>query len=74
MGAVGVVWTIAQIARKAPKPVRLGTTVRHDLDEFTVIADPAMPLQVDGEWIGERNTVRFRSVPCALNVLVSPDL
>jgi YegS/Rv2252/BmrU family lipid kinase len=72
MGTVGVLWTVAHIARKAPRPARLGSLVRHDLADFTITTDTAMPLQVDGELIGPRTSVRFRAAPHALNVLVSP--
>jgi diacylglycerol kinase family enzyme len=72
MGTVGVLWTIAHIARKSPRAARLGTVVRHDLDEFTIAADDPIPLQVDGELIGTRTSVRFRARTHALNVLVSP--
>jgi diacylglycerol kinase family enzyme len=73
MGTPGVLWTMAQIARKSPKPTRWGTTVCHDLSEFTVTADEPTALQVDGELIGLRDSVHFRSVPDALNVLISTD-
>jgi diacylglycerol kinase family enzyme len=71
MGAVGVLWTVGHIARQSPGPAKLGSLVRHDLDEFTIRAEVAMPLQVDGELIGDRTAVRFRAAPDALNVLVS---
>ncbi len=73
MGTIGVLWTMAHIARKAPGPARLGTTVRHDLSDFTLIADEPMPLQLDGELIGTRTSVRFQAQPRALNVVISLD-
>jgi diacylglycerol kinase family enzyme len=72
MGVAGVLWTVAHIARKAPGPAKLGSIVRHDLTDFTIHADAPMPLQVDGELVGDRDSVRFRAVPAALNVLISP--
>jgi diacylglycerol kinase family enzyme len=42
----------------------------HDAEEFTLRADVPQALQVDGDAIGRRATVRFRAVPRALRVLV----
>jgi diacylglycerol kinase family enzyme len=41
----------------------------HDLAEFELRADRPMAFQVDGEYVGERERVCFRSVPDALRVL-----
>jgi diacylglycerol kinase family enzyme len=71
MGTPGVLWTMAHIARKNPGPARFGSTVRHDLGDFTLTADEPTPLQVDGELIGVRTSVRFHTEQRALNVLVS---
>jgi diacylglycerol kinase family enzyme len=42
----------------------------HDLGEFTLRADRPMALQVDGDYLGDRDVVRFTVVPDALRVLV----
>ena len=42
----------------------------HDVTEFTLRADRPMALQVDGDWLGERESVRFRAVPDVLRVVV----
>lgn len=42
----------------------------HDADEFTLRAERPTNLQVDGDWIGERDAVRFRAVPDVLPVVV----
>ncbi|HYT09687.1 MAG TPA: diacylglycerol kinase family lipid kinase, partial [Mycobacteriales bacterium] len=42
----------------------------HDLADFTVRADRPMAFQVDGDWIGERRSVRFQAVPDVLRVVV----
>jgi diacylglycerol kinase family enzyme len=47
-----------------------GALVLHDLDEFTVRARRLLPCQVDGEYLGEREQVNFRSVPQALDVVL----
>jgi hypothetical protein len=112
MGAPGVLFTMAQISRSKPRPVRWGSVVYHDRAEFSVETvspnshspdshgpdsrnpdshspdsrspdsrnpDPGgsgspMPLQVDGELIGDRTVVRFTSIRNALNMIVSPGL
>jgi diacylglycerol kinase family enzyme len=45
------------------------TMVLEDLDEFTITADRPVHLQVDGDYLGERETVRFTNVPAALRVI-----
>jgi diacylglycerol kinase family enzyme len=43
----------------------------HDLHEFTISAtEGTQPFQVDGDALGERESVTFRSVPGALRVIV----
>ncbi|HET6818904.1 MAG TPA: diacylglycerol kinase family protein [Mycobacteriales bacterium] len=44
--------------------------VLEDLEEFTVVADRPVHLQVDGDYLGERESVTFRSVPAAIRVIV----
>jgi diacylglycerol kinase family enzyme len=41
----------------------------HDQAGFTLRSDRLMALQVDGEYMGERESVSFRSVPRALRVM-----
>ena len=41
----------------------------HDEAELTLRSDRPAALQVDGEYVGEREAVRFRSVPRALRVI-----
>ena len=41
---------------------------RHDLAEFTLLATEPVAFQVDGEYLGTREKLRFASVPGALRV------
>lgn len=43
--------------------------VRHDLAEFTVTCAGPQPFQLDGDYLGEREKVKFTSVPEALRVI-----
>ncbi|MFN8157647.1 MAG: diacylglycerol kinase family protein [Candidatus Nanopelagicales bacterium] len=47
-----------------------GLLALHDQSEFTVSAEPAISLQIDGDAAGPVSEVTFRSVPRALSVLV----
>jgi diacylglycerol kinase family enzyme len=40
-----------------------------DLSEFTLRADRPMHVEVDGDYLGERESLRFRAVPQALRVI-----
>ncbi|MFI6597789.1 diacylglycerol/lipid kinase family protein [Nonomuraea sp. NPDC050536] len=42
----------------------------HDEPEFTLTADRPMAFELDGDYLGERESVTFRSTPNALQVLV----
>jgi diacylglycerol kinase family enzyme len=70
MGLPGVLLTVAHIARKAPKPSRLGSVVHHDLASLVVRCDDPVLLQVDGELVGPTQSVRFSSVSQAIHVIV----
>jgi len=45
------------------------TDIYTDLQEFRVVADRPVHLQVDGDYLGEREAVTFTSVPAALRVI-----
>ena len=52
-------------------PLRSRRLLRvHDLAEFTLRASRPLALQLDGDWLGERESVRFRAVPDVLRVIV----
>jgi diacylglycerol kinase family enzyme len=72
MGLVGALYGMAGMARKHPRPPRWGARVVHDLERVTVIADEALPFQVDGDALETREKVTFRSVPKALSVVGVP--
>ncbi|MEU7838497.1 diacylglycerol/lipid kinase family protein [Nonomuraea sp. NPDC050022] len=42
----------------------------HDESEFTLAADRPVAFELDGDYLGERESVTFRSIPNALQVLV----
>ena len=61
---------IGQMLSTTGRPPRGGNVLSlHDLAEFELRADRPMAFQVDGEYVGERERVCFRSVPDALRIL-----
>lgn len=42
----------------------------HDEQEFTLTASRPVAFELDGDYLGERESVTFRSTPDALQVLV----
>lgn len=71
--SLGIVLTLRYIRRAVlgPSPLRSKRLLRlHDMAEFTLRASRPMALQLDGDWLGERESVRFRSVPDVLRVIV----
>lgn len=43
--------------------------LRHDLDDFTVTCATPEAFQLDGDYLGEREKVKFAAVPAALRVI-----
>lgn len=41
----------------------------HDLGEFTLKSERPQPFQLDGDYVGERESVKFAAIPGALKVL-----
>jgi diacylglycerol kinase family enzyme len=80
MGVVGVLWSVAMMAARRTDPLAadkrritsrgFGETVIHDVNDFVLTTSRPLPLQVDGESLGEYEAVRFRATPRALSVLV----
>jgi len=70
MGTVATLNALRQMfaARDQPPDGRHVLSL-HDEPEFTLNAGRPMALQVDGEYVGEQEAVRFRSVPHALRVI-----
>ena len=70
--SLGIVLTLRYVRRAlvGRSQLRSKRLVRlHDLAEFTLHASRPQALQVDGDWLGERESVRFRSVPDVLRVI-----
>lgn len=69
MGVLRTLNYLGQTLRDSPR-LRGRQLVRlHDVAEFTLTADRPMALQVDGDHLGERSTVRFTAAPGVLRVL-----
>ena len=70
LGTVGTLRHLRQILATGVRPRGKALLALHDLDAFTVAADRPLPLQVDGDDLGDRSAVRFTAVRDALQVLV----
>jgi diacylglycerol kinase family enzyme len=59
---------VAQMTtRRGPRGRRVVSL--HDQPHFTIVADSPMPVQVDGDYIGERDTLAVSSVPNAVRIV-----
>jgi diacylglycerol kinase family enzyme len=64
----GTLWSVSGMI--TPDGVRgRSVAVYRDLSEFRLSGEVPMPLQVDGDYLGERTGATFRSVPSALAVI-----
>jgi diacylglycerol kinase family enzyme len=73
MGALGLLFSLARMAGKHPRVGGRGAHVCYDLPEVTLRADEPMPVQVDGDYLGLRDKVRFSSTTRALEVVCALD-
>jgi diacylglycerol kinase family enzyme len=67
MGTVSTLWAASGMITGRGARGR-GALHLHDLAEFTLRADRPMPVEVDGDYLGEREALHVRSVPAALRV------
>ncbi|GAC1612014.1 MAG: diacylglycerol kinase family protein [Mycobacteriales bacterium] len=70
LGTVTTLRHLRQILSPRPRPRGRGLVALHDLAGCTIRAATPQPFQLDGDDLGERTAVVFRSVPRALDVLV----
>ncbi|MEV0274660.1 diacylglycerol kinase family protein [Hamadaea sp. NPDC050747] len=61
--------TVAQILATDGEPRGRQVVRYHDLAAFTVTSDTPQAFQLDGDYLGEREQVRFAAVPEALRVI-----
>jgi diacylglycerol kinase family enzyme len=69
-GSVATLRTVAQILSKDGHPHGKRVVTLHDVPELTLTAATPLPFQVDGDLLGERESVHLVSVPAALDVMV----
>jgi diacylglycerol kinase family enzyme len=67
---VGTLRVLRQILVGGRLPHGRQVLTRHDEAELVLTASRPLACQVDGEYLGERETVRVRAVPRALSVIV----
>jgi diacylglycerol kinase family enzyme len=70
LDTLGLLNTVRQMLGRDGGPSGRHVVSLHDQDALTFRADRPMAFQVDGEYVGEREHVAFRSIPNALRVLV----
>ncbi len=69
MSALPVWRTVGRLITNSQRPGDgRGVLIRHDLPELTLSAQRPVEFQVDGDYLGPRERVTFRSVPDALRV------
>ncbi|MFE9205753.1 diacylglycerol/lipid kinase family protein [Micromonospora sp. NPDC007230] len=61
--------TVAQFFSQQPDPHGRQALRLHDVPEFTLVSARPLAFQLDGDYLGEREKVRFASIPAALRVI-----
>jgi diacylglycerol kinase family enzyme len=70
LGLAGTLRHLGEITMGGDRGARGGDVISlHDQIALTLSSDEPVPVQVDGDYIGERDQVMLRSVPRALNVV-----
>ena len=70
MSAPGLLFSMARLVGSRPRIGRRGAHYAHDVDAVTVWSDEPVPFQVDGEYLGERTKVAFRTQARAIQVVM----
>ena len=70
LGTVSTLRTASQFLSATRPPHGHAILTLHDQAELTLRSARPMAFQVDGEYVGENESVRFRSVPDALRIVV----
>ncbi|WP_319459508.1 diacylglycerol kinase family lipid kinase [Micromonospora sp. RTP1Z1] len=61
--------TVTQSFSRNPDPRGRQVLRLHDVPEFTLLSARPQAFQLDGDYVGEREKIRFTSVPAALRVI-----
>jgi diacylglycerol kinase family enzyme len=61
--------TVTQLLSRGREPHGSHVVRLHDVTEFSLVAERPQAFQLDGDYLGEREKVRFTSVPSALRVI-----
>jgi diacylglycerol kinase family enzyme len=69
MSTLPVLRLVAEALRRHPRPRGRHLVRLHDQAELELASEPAIAVQVDGEYIGERRHVRLTAAPAALTVI-----
>ena len=69
LGTVSTLRTASQLLSPAREPHGRSVLTLHDQPELTLRSARPVAFQLDGEYVGERESVRFLSVPDALRIV-----
>ena len=69
LGTVSTLRTASQLLSAAGEPHGRSVLTLHDQPELTLRSARPVAFQLDGEYVGERESVRFLSVPDALRIV-----
>jgi diacylglycerol kinase family enzyme len=68
LGTVGTLWAAGHMLTAGGIKGR-STVIFEDLRDFTIVAERPVHLQVDGDYLGERERVHFDGVPAAIRIV-----
>jgi diacylglycerol kinase family enzyme len=70
MGTAGILFSIARLSGDKPRIGKRGAHLANDVTGLTIRAAQPLPVQVDGDFLGMREKLVFRSVLSAVQVVI----
>lgn len=70
MSTPGILFSIARLSGSKPRVGSRGAYLLHDLESLVIRSDSPVPVEVDGDFLGEREKLVLTATPRAIKVLV----
>jgi diacylglycerol kinase family enzyme len=70
MSTAGVLFSMARLSGDKPRIGKRGARVDYDQETVTIFSDEPLPVEVDGDYLGQREKLVFSTAAAAVRVLI----